>query len=192
MRSLDELATRPALYLTETGLPHLTGGILMFLIGAAGLTMRFLLKTDVTQAASIWIGLCAVVAVRWGANLLKKKVVFPRGGYVKVLPSKSGAIALVLGLATFLLLLTLVGPLAGYGFVTLLAVATLACGWRVKACFGVYLLCLAAALWALPVTRVEQSALLQFGAGVPLAIVGGLILRTFLRANPKHPELSNE
>jgi hypothetical protein len=198
--NIDELARRPAAYRFETGVPQLTGGLIIFLLGASDLVQHFLPVTFAAQEAPGWLAICGAVAVLWGAKMLNERVVFPRGGYVEVLRQTWSLtdIALVVGLITFILLIHLASPegrLMAPGFAILFAIIALASGLRDKSapvtCFGVYLLCVAPVLWALPITRVEQDALLEVGAGAPLAVGGAFILRRFLNANPKRPEMAN-
>jgi hypothetical protein len=80
--------------------------------------------------------------------------------------------------------------LAVFGGVLLLAP-----GWPQKSTsrmwLGVYLLGLAPLLW-LPERGIERMAWLQVGMGAPQAIAGAIRLRSFLKANPRLMETTNE
>jgi hypothetical protein len=208
MADIDKIAKRPGAYLFETGVPQLTGGLIFFFSGASDLVRRFLPKTFVAQEAPKWLSICCCVAALWGAKALKGRVVFTRGGYVE-LPRKWQRFGLaafavfgivLLFLAPFLAqsghLPSLDGRLEDPGFAIVFAVVAVARGWREKSslltCFGVYLLCLAPLMWWLPVSSMEQGAVLEVGAGAPLAVGGAFILRRFLKANPRRLETSNE
>jgi hypothetical protein len=196
MAYIDELAKRPAAYQFETGVPQLASGLTFFLLGASDL----LPATFGAQEALQWLAICGAVAALWGAKMLKERVVFPRGGYVGLLPRKwslsdfaAVAICVILIISTHL---ASSERLQVPGFAIAFALIALVCGWRDKSslmtCFGVYLLCLAPVLWLLPITHLQQDALLEVGAGAPLAVGGAFILRRFVKANPKRLETSNE
>jgi len=199
MPDIDELARRPTAYQFETGVSQLTCGLIFSLLGVSDLLQRFLPERSVAQEAPKLLATCGVVAVLWGSKALKERVVLPRGGYAEVLPRKCSRLEIAAA-ATIMIftvfLMKFEDRLLFPGFAVLFAVITLGYGWRNKSslvvCFGVYLLCLAPVLWLLPITHLQQAALLEVGVGAPLAVGGAFILRRFLKANPKRLETSNE
>jgi hypothetical protein len=204
MADVDDLARRPAAYLLETGIPQLTGGLIFFFLGGSDLVQRFLPKTLLASEGPRWLAICCATAVLWGAKTLKERVVFTRGGHVELRRgwwpfvvsglAVQGIVLVFLGLSGRLPRLD--GEMAYPGFAIVFAVIALASGWQLKSplrtCFGAYLLGLAPLLWWLPVTNIERGAVLEVGAGAPLAVGGALILRRFLKANPRRSETGNE
>jgi hypothetical protein len=176
----------------------------LFLLGGSVLVQRFLPKTFVASEAPGWLAICCAAAALWGEKRLKERLVFTRGGHVELRrrwwPFVLSGLVLQGIVIVFLVLPghrpRLDGQLVWPGFAIVFAVIALASGWQLKsplrAYFGAYLLCLAPLMWWLPVTSIERSAVLEVGAGAPLAVGGALILRRFLKANPRRSETGNE
>jgi hypothetical protein len=209
MADIDAIARRPAAYLAETGLPQLTSGFGFFIGGCFVLIQRLLPGTALYVLSTQWIGIGCCVAVFLGIAAIRRRIVFPRGGYV----APRGRTPRLLYFSTFALVAVTVwvfararalhrfdlldSSLIWPGFAILFAVICLYGGWQQKntgmTCFGVYLVCLAPLLWWLPATNnYERSAYFQVAAGAPLAAAGAVRLRHFLRANPMQPKIRNE
>jgi hypothetical protein len=214
MPDIDALARRPAAYLWETGLPWLTGGLVFFIGGSAILIQQHFVPPTLHHGYSMlalqWAGILCAIAVLLGAGAIKRRILFPRGGYVA--PLASGRSQRRLFFAVFALVAfgiwafargralprfnlpdsALIWP----GFALVFAVICLYGGWQQKIAgmtsFGVYMACLAPLLWFLPGTDYERGACLQIAAGAPMAVAGALRLRRFLKANPTQPEIRNE
>jgi hypothetical protein len=209
MADLDSIARRPAAYLAETGVPQLTSGLIFFSLGSSVLIQRLLPRTLLYTLAVPWIGICCAVAVLLATAAIKRKMVFPRGGYV-VAPGRTQQ-----SLYLFLSVLVPVAAALWFahaspgrrfdlfesrlvwpGFAIWFAVMCLLSGRQQKSAsaiyFGVYLACLAPLLWWLPATTYEQSACLQVAAGAPLAVAGAVRLTRFFRTNPMPPEPLDE
>jgi hypothetical protein len=208
MAHFDAIAQRPAEYLAETGVPQLSSGLIFFFLGSSILIQRLLPRTPLYMLTVSYTGTCCTIAVLLAIAAIKRKMVFPRGGYV--VPLGRALRSLYLGLTVLfgvaicafvratprdrfdLLESRLVWP----GFAIVFAVICLSAGRQQKNAsqiyFGVYLVCLAPLLWWLPVSTYEQSACLQVAAGAPLAVAGAVRLRRFFRANPMPPEPLNE
>jgi hypothetical protein len=208
MADIDAIARRPAAYLAETGLPQLSGGLVFFIIGSSFLIQRLLPTTAQYVLSVQWVGIGCCVAVFLGAAAIKRRMVFPRGGYVEPL----GRTTRWLSFIVFVLVAVAIwvfararalhrfdlpdSSLLWPGFAILFAVICLYGGWQQKSAgmirFGVYLTCLAPLLWWLPANNnYERSACFQIAAGAPMA-VAAVRLRRFLRANPTPLEIRNE
>ena len=144
---------------------------------------------------------CAGAALL-GAWALKRRIVFPRGGYVEPRGSPAVKFALVAFIAA-VILIAIFGPMrlppmesrfVEPGFAAGLAVMCLVSGWKGKSTslfwFGVYLVGLALLLW-FPERAIERNAWLEVGGGAPLAVAGAIRLRNFLKANPRPVETTN-
>src|SRR5258708_9663963 len=83
---IDKIASRPREYLAETGVPQLVGGLIFFFLGSAVLIQQRLPKGFMAQEMPQWIATCCCLAVLLGARALKRRIVFPRGGYVELRP----------------------------------------------------------------------------------------------------------
>jgi len=145
--------------------------------------------------------LLAIVAI-------KRKMVFPRGGYVVPLGRSQRSLYLRLVVLFAVAIWAFVRAAPGHrfdllesrlvwpGFAIVFAVICLSASRQQKSAspiyFGVYLACLAPLLWWLPVSTYEQSACLEVTAGAPLAVAGAVRFRRFFRANPMPPEPRNE
>jgi hypothetical protein len=208
MANIEQIAGRPAKYLAQTGLPQLTSGLGFSIIGSASLIQNFLAATPVYRDYSLvaaWAGTCLAFVVLCLLFVVKRRIVFPRGGYVKPLGTRTRLIfwPVLVGVAVLLWAVArrrgtqflgdsaLVWP----GFAILFAVICLDGGRRQKSvpmlCFGIYLLCLAPLLWWLPVNEFARGGAFEVAAGAPLAVIGAVCLRRFLRTNPP-PETVDE
>jgi hypothetical protein len=208
MADLDAIAQRPAAYLAGTGLPQLGGGLVFLFGGSAILIQRLLPGTPLYRLALPWVGTLCGIAAMLAIAAIKRKVIFPRGGYVVPLGRPQRLLYFGLGLLIVIALWAFAraGPehridllesrLVWPGFAILFAFICLSAVRQQKSAstvyFGVYLACLAPLLWWLPVSTYEQGACLQVGAGGPLAAAGGGRLIRFFRANPIPPEPGNE
>jgi hypothetical protein len=204
---IDRIAARPADYLTETGLTQLQSGTIFFVIGIFSLIHGLLpIAYRYYGLAAQNVGILCAAAVFWKLSVIKKSIVFPRGGYVEPqvrAPAFWVVLFVALGVAVgfaFVALrpdLALAGiriimetPLIWPGFAILFAILCATGGWRksrLMVWFGIYFACLAPLLWLLPVNNYVRSAVLETAAGAPMAIVGGIRLRRFVRANPIPP-----
>jgi hypothetical protein len=210
MADLDQIAGRPAQYLSETGTPQLMGGLVLLILGISALIQTSLITApgyrDYVLVAQ-YAGLCCVGIALWRLSALKQRIVFPRGGYVK--PRGSGRTWLVAvvvasaGLAYSVfadtsprLRVGIESPLLWPAFMIVFAIIGLDSGWRQKSAltlwFGVYMACLAPLVWLLPVDNYARSAALMVALGAPIAVRGALRLRRFVRSNPMPPEPRNE
>jgi hypothetical protein len=208
MADFDAIARRPVAYLAETGAPQLGSGLIFFFLGSSVLIQRSLPRTPLYLMVEPWIGTCCAIAVMLTIAAIKRRVVFPRGGYV--VPIGRTRRWLYLGVTVLVAVAIwafarstpghrldfLESRLVWPGFAITFSVICLSGGLQQKSAstiyFGVYLACLAPLLWWLPVSIYEQSACLQVATGAPLAIGGAVRLRRFLRANPTSPEPRNE
>jgi hypothetical protein len=153
------------------------------------------------------IALCCAGAVLWGARNLKQCIVFPRGGYVEPRPRPAlrFSFAATIALAAALGILAIAWPghqphlesrLIAPGFAIAFAILSLAAGWKQKSTsmmwFGVYLVGVAQLLWWIPGSNYARMSWLQVIVGASLAMAGAVRLRSFLRANPRTVEPTNE
>jgi hypothetical protein len=161
--------------------------------------------------AEPWVGTGCAIAAMLAITAIKRRVVFPRGGYVvpvgrtrRWLYLGISAITVAIAVAIWAFAPSTSGHRLDFlesrlvwpGFAITFSAICLSGGLQQKSAskiyFGVYLACLAPLLWWLPVSTYEQSACLEVAAGAPLAIGGAVRLRRFLRANPTPPEPRNE
>jgi hypothetical protein len=196
MEDFEAIAGRPAAYLAETGMPQLSGGLVFLFIGSSILIQHFLPRTPLYLLGLQYAGLCCAIGVLLGTAAIKRKMVFPRGGYV--MPRRRSQrwlfLSLMLPIAVAVWIFARTSPghridlldssLIWPGFAILFAVLSLYSG-RIDA--GVYLACLAPVLWWLPVTSYERGACLEVAAGAPMAVIGAVRLRRYLLANPIPP-----
>lgn len=206
MADFDAMARRPAAYLAETGVPQLSSGLIFFFLGSSVLIQRLLPRTPLYRIAGLWIGACCAITAMLAVAAIKRRAVFPRGGYVVPLGRTRRSLylcisALIAG-AIWVFVLAASGHRLDFlesrlvwpGFAITFSAICLYGGRQQKSasmiCFGVYLACLAPLLWWLPVSAYEQSACLEVATGAPLAAAGAVRLRRFLRANPTPPESS--
>jgi hypothetical protein len=208
MADIDAIARRPAAYLAETGLPQLYSGLIFSFLGSSVLIRRLLPRTPLYLMAEPWIGVCCAIAVMLAIAAIKRRLVFPRGGYV--VPVGRTRRSLYLGITVMIAVSIWVfaratpghrfdlleSRLVWPGFAITFSVICLSGGLQQKSAstiyFGVYLAFLAPLLWWLPVSTYEQGACLEVAAGAPLALGGAVRLGRFLRANPTPPEPRNE
>jgi hypothetical protein len=193
---LDEITQRPMGYIAETGVPWLASGIVFSLLGGSSLIQQAL-----PLEYKLIPGLVAIVfalVVFLGAWALKRRVVFPRGGYVQPQDPEWGTRELIYMALTFAglgaLFVTLKQftteswfELSGTVFAICFAVIIGGSGWKSKRpkmyWFAGYLLCVGALLFWLRLPYTSLAAL-QLGIGAPLAGIGAIRLRKFLKANP--------
>jgi hypothetical protein len=207
MPDIDNIASRPREYLAGTGVPGLVGGLIWFFLGSSVLIQQALPRGFMPQEIPGWIATCCCVTVLLGARALKRRIVFPRGGYVELRPRPAIRFIFVAFLALAILLTIFAiawpgrlpamdGRLIEPGFAIASAILCLAFGSQQKSTwgmlFGVYLVGLAALLWLMPAGSHEGMARLQVGMGAPVAVAGAIRLRRFLKANPRPVETANE
>jgi hypothetical protein len=214
---IDKITRRPNEYLFETGVPQLVGGLIVFFFGSSVLIQQVLPKGFIAQELPGWIAICCAGAALLGARALKRRIVFPRGGYVE--PRPHPAVRFVVVACVAVLVAVVILPMAWLrrlphtesrlvepGLAIFLAILYLASVWQKKSTskmkgfkkstsmmgFGVYLAAIAPLLWWLPVGNYERGAWLQVAIGAPLAVAGAIRLRSFLKANPRPVETTNE
>jgi hypothetical protein len=207
MRDFDAIAERPAGHLAETGLPQLTSGLGFFILGSSVLIQRALPRTFLYMVGAQWIGIACAAAVMVALASLKRRMVFPRGGYVVPVGRMRRLVLLCITLLSAIAIWAYVGTTPGHrldflksrlvwpGFAITFSVICLWAGLKQKSSltiyFALYLACVAPLLWWLPISTYEQSACLQVAAGAPVAITGAIRLRRFLIANPMPAEPRN-
>jgi hypothetical protein len=204
---IEKMASRPREYLSGTGLPLLAGGLVFIILGGGVLIQRLFPRGSVAPLIMQWIGICCAGAVLWGAKALRRRIVFPRGGYVvpRVQPSSRaillGNLVVVIGLAIF------AGALPGGlhliesrfippGFAICVAITLIVEGWRQKRrammwC-SVYFAGLAALLGWMPGDTYAGMSALQLASGILMAGAGAVTLTRFLKENPILAEPKDE
>jgi hypothetical protein len=206
MADLDQIAARPAQYLSETGTPQLLGGLVFLILGSSALIQTLMVTPGYLTLVVQYAGLCLVGIVAWRLSALKQRMVFPRGGYVKPRGRNriySSAILVVFaGLAYFVFAdagfqAAAESPLVWPVFLIACAIISLDSGRRQKSrvflWFGAYMACLAPLVWLLPVSNnYARGGALMVALGAPVAVLGALRLRRFVRLNPIPPEPRNE
>jgi len=193
MTDIDKLAARPAAYLSETGVPQLTGGLLFFLLGSANLLQAVLPHNFFAQEAPKWVAIAFCIGAVWISRRLNQKYVFPRGGYVEMPVSRSrywvalGATAAMTIVTVIWRMPRLDSRLIWPAFAIFFAGNCLWLGYRqttpATTWFGVYFLALAAFLWWLPVDNYRRGACLAAAVGAPVCVYGAFRLRSFVRGN---------
>ncbi len=192
-----------------TGVPQLMSGLVFFISGSFALVQSQLMRTPEYRDYALvvqYAGLCCTVAVIWGVTGLKRRMVFPRGGYVE-LSDRKRRIAMTVGVVLASMVLTLMlfrwpetrpyldGRLIAPAFAIIFAVIFLSSLWKERCLsmlgFGLYLLGLAPVLWWMPGNSYERMSALFAAGGLPLAITGAIQLRRFLRTNPVVVETPN-
>ena len=199
MPDIDRIASRPRAYLSETGVPQFTAGVIFVVLGTTVLIQQELIAGPVAQLIIQWLGIFCAGAVFWAARTLRRRIVFPRSGYAEPRVTSASrfsywgpvaaAVALaILGIALPGHLPRMESRLIAPGFGILFALLLLNAGWRkgsaLTTWFGVYFIALARFLWWMPGTSYELMAALQVGAVIPLAVFGALRLRAYLKATP--------
>ena len=200
MAKLDEVTQRPSSYLSETGVPWLASGLVFSLLGGSSLVQQILpLEYKLIPG---WVAISCAIVVFLGAWMLKRRVVFPRGGYVQPQDPELRTrdlihMALTLaGIGALFLILKAVTAaswfeLSGTAFAICFAVIIAAAGRRMKRpkmyWFAVYVICLGSLLLWLRLPYTSLAAL-ELGMGAPIAIIGAIRLRKFLEANPRIEE----
>jgi hypothetical protein len=203
---LDKITDRPREYLAETGVPLLVGGVFFCFFGSSDLIQQVLPKGFIAQEIPGWIAICCAGAALLGARALKRRMVFPRGGYVepRLNPTvrfiSAATVVALVALAIFAMawpgrLPHMESRLVEPGLAIFGGILCLASGWKTKSksamWFGVYLVGLAPLL-RMPERGIERMAWLEVGGGAPLAVAGAIRLRRFLKANPRPMETTNE
>jgi hypothetical protein len=194
MAAIDELKWRPWNYLYDSGVPWLMAGLVASIGGGAGLISHRL--PIYYQLIPDGVGICCMLLVFLGARQVNLRVIAPRGGYVQpedqFHPRNWVQIPVALaGEAAIILLLKTVtgldwGLVIAPGFVLCLAGIILLIGRQLKRprmrWFALYLALLAGTLlWA----RVgPDMSWMWVGIGAPLAVLGAMRLRKFLKENP--------
>ena len=196
MPDLDKIARRPGEYLAGTGVPQLTSGLVFALLGSSVLLQRLAPQQFGGQMTIAWSGLALCGLVFWLSRRVKQRAVFPRGGYVttnqftrsRIAGWVFAAILLVLGILGYTLPVQLLDSrLMWPGFAIAGASICLASGWQQKSplmmWFSVYFLLLAPFLWWLPADNYARGAAMQLAVGAPVAAVGAIRLRKYLKAS---------
>jgi hypothetical protein len=193
---VTEAIDRPRNYLSETGVPWLVSGLAFSLLGGSSFIQQVLpLEYKLIPA---WVAIGCAILVFIAGWALKRRLVFPRGGYVQPVDPEFGMrewiqMALTLaGIGALFLILKLTTTaswfeLSGTAFAVCFAAIIAGAGWKMKRpkmyWLAIYLLCLGALLLWLRLPYTSRAAL-QFGVGTPMAIIGAIRLRKFLKENP--------
>jgi hypothetical protein len=191
---MDRITRRPTEYLAETGVPLLAAGLVCFLMGGFVIVQYTVPKTFVAQEAPKWAAIACAVAVAWLARVVNQRAVFPRGGYVEGHPPSRIWMWLTFVTAFFLFSVPWPGHVALVesrllwpAFAIAGTVICLVSGRRQRnpamVWFGVYLAGLAPLLWWIREDNYERWGWLQLCVGIPVAIVGAIRLRRFLKTN---------
>jgi len=184
-------------YLSDTGVPGLASGLAFSLLGGSSLLQQVLpLEYKLIPG---WVAIGGAAVALLGGWALKHRLIFPRGGYVQPQDRELGTrewiyMALTLaGIGVLFLILKAVtteswSELSGTVFAICFAVIIAGAGWTMKRpkmyWFAAYVLCLGALLFWLRLPYTSMSAL-QLGIGAPMAVIGAIRLRKFLKANPR-------
>src|ERR1700680_59746 len=100
MAKIDEITQRPVEYLNETGVPLLASGLVFVVLGVSQLLWPILVTHMAHPNLALvvqWAGVgCAALAM-FAAVQMKRRFVFPRGGYV--VPRQSPSIRILAPLA---------------------------------------------------------------------------------------------
>ena len=202
---VDELIGRPTAYLNDSGVNWLTSGSAFVLMGISQLIWPMVARTHPNWALVVQSsGTVAALLILWAGLKLKQRVVFPRAGYAVPRRSPSLRVVKVLGFSAplFIWILARSGhrmpdierfsgaPFFAVVFALLAAYAAWRGKGRLGYWFAIYLVCLGAVLWYSQPNPFAGMSWLQIGIGGPLAIYGGLRMRTFVGANPEAAETS--
>jgi hypothetical protein len=205
MADIDKLATRPAAYLSETGVPYLIGGFLIFLFGGCELVTSVLPKNFLAQEGPKWLAVLFCITNIWIARAIYKRYVYPRGGYVELRQRRMGGIPIAGAIGAAV---ALFGTLFWWGrldveyrptcpaFAVIFAAIAFTAGFREKsapaAWFGVYLLVLAPVLWWIPGGLYDRFLWLAVAVGLPMAVFGAIRLWRFVKTHPLTGSNSHE
>ncbi len=203
MENLDEVTRRPRRYLSEDGVPDVMFGLNSFLVGVIFLIAFLLPKGSPTGrvyifAAQIMWGLC-ILGMRWGISTLRRKVTFPRGGYVALANCRVNSVSVwavrclrvaCVVLATVMMeqVLTRGGeialerfavPLISIGMALALSIAS----WRYKLPYMQWV-----AFFIVCISPFEHGGAglcwMLIGLGGAIAVAGGFRLRGFVVSHP--------
>ena len=198
MADIEKMASRPNDYLSGTGLPLLTGGLVFIILGGSVLVQQLLPRASVAQLVLQWIGICCCGAVFLWAKALRRRIVFPRGGYVVPRvppPSRAilwGGFAVAVGLGIFAIaypgrLHLVESRFLPSGFAICTAILLMGEGLRQRRTgwmwCGVYFAGIAALLRWMPGNAYAGMSALQLAAGILMAGAGAVALARFLKAN---------
>jgi hypothetical protein len=199
--NLNELAMRPARYWLRDGLVEIFLGLLMLVPSILFSLAARLLPKGSPLALSAPLGwLAAILALKWGLQEMKARVVSPRGGYIALPePGKAARIGVVAVVFLSGALYTIFGPFArldqsaGSLAGAVLALIFSACffaGW-IQARLPHMLLLAAvpplAEIWIYRSGRSFREAMVWIlvAQGGALVLSGSLRFRNFLKANPR-------
>jgi hypothetical protein len=201
------MASRPSDYLAQTGLPLLTAGLVFIILGGGAFIQQLLPKASVERLVLQWVGVCCSGAVFWRANVLRRRIVFPRGGYVvpRVQPSSRAILwgGLVVAVGVGIFAVALPGRLhlidsryVAPGFAICFAICCVVAGRRQNSApimwCGLYFVGLAPLLWWMPGNSYERMSALQLAGGILSAGAGALTLRRYIKSNPLLTEPKDE
>ncbi len=199
MSPINEIATRPSRYWYRDGLVEIFLGLLMLVPSTLFSLAALLPKGSLLRILAPLGWLAAILAVKWGFQEMKARVVSPRGGYIALPePGKAARISMVAVMMLTGALYSIFGPFArmdqsaGSLPGAVLALFFSACffaGW-IQAKLPHMLLLAAVPLLA-------EAWLYRSGAGFretmiwilvaqggALVLSGALRFRSFLKANP--------
>jgi len=202
VENLDEATRRPMRYLDEDGVPDLLLGLNSLLVGVIFL-IAFLLPKDSSIgriyifAAQILWG-CCIFGMRWGIRTLRRKVTFPRGGYVALANCKVNSVSLwawrflrvavvvAVTLMTAQLLMKNEGTLQRFALPMIaigMSLAMSVAGWRYKLPYLQWL-----GLFAVCVYPFQRGGVglywMLIGLGTVIAVGGVVRLRGFIASHP--------
>jgi hypothetical protein len=202
MDDIQKIAGRPAEYLAGTGLPQLSGGSIFFFVGSAVLVQNILPKTSAAHDVPLWVAIFCEGAMLLIVRALKNRVVAPRGGYVELQPRWGSGImqwvslAIALAMAALAYTFHMESRLVWPAFAVLGALICVAWGRQVKSSllmwFALYVVCLAPLLWWMPLSNLLRGAWFSVAMGAPIAVIGVIRLRGFLRTTSMPVETTHE
>jgi hypothetical protein len=205
--NLDEVASRPMKRFHLDGLGELGVGLIMLAGSGFNLINRALPKGSPIAEVYLWAGMILVagcyLAIPWGLKRIKATIVVPRTGYVALRPSKSSRVILwaALGcgalIAAASIIRTMVyaksalpelSGMAGPGLAILFAACFLFAGLHYRWPHMLWLAAVSLLLgaWAYWIGAGSEGGLwVMLGLGAAMALSGGWLLRSFVKANPK-------
>jgi hypothetical protein len=197
---VDAVALRASQYWMEDGLVEIMFGLMMailsglFLVAGALPRGLDLIATFGVQAAAVAVTLL----ILGGFKRLKKRITFPRTGYVALQePTRKHGALMWAMFAVVAVTFTLLVPLRSFAmlaFALAFAICLLGGGLQSKEPSMVWegfltLLFAACMSWFPPLRGMRGMGALMILVGVSMAIIGAFRLRSFVKANPRSQEI---